>query len=274
MTKDEPLRPIVSSDNKSLKLLGYYWFSEDIILARAWLSADYFTTKIDYTKILKVNVDGSGFKPLFKDRHFKDLPFKPPNQTQITDFLTEDEDHILVQLRTTNYRSPDVVKLNVKKNTIDVIQKAKTHVQNWITDEEGNIRAGFKYDRKADICCSVIFKDLNTGKWRTIWKYANFTEDEVSILGFGEDPNKVWYTAYHEGKLAVFSTYLNRPKSKRELVYSDPNRDVEAGLRYKKGSKDPIGINFRDENYHLVTWDEEEAKFEQSIYKLSTGGRC
>ena len=71
LTKNEPLRPIVSSDNKSLKLLGYYWFSEDIILARAWLSADYFNTKIDYTKLLRVNVDGSGFKPLFKNRHFK-----------------------------------------------------------------------------------------------------------------------------------------------------------------------------------------------------------
>jgi len=268
LTKNEPLRPIVSSDNKSLKLLGYYWFSEDIILARAWLSADYFNTKIDYTKLLRVNVDGSGFKPLFKNRHFKDLPFKEPNQTRITDFLSEDEDHILVQLRTTNYRSPDVVKLNIKKNTIDVIQKSKTHVQNWITDEDGNIRAGFKYDRRADICCSVIFKDINTGKWRTIWKYANFSEDEVSVLGFGKDPNKVWFTAYHEGRLAVFSTFLNRPNLEPKLVYSHPSRDVEGGLRYKKGLKDPIGINFRDDNYHLVTWNEEEANFEQSIYKL------
>ena len=267
LSKNEPLKPIVSSDNKALKLLGYSWFSEDIILARAWFSGDYYNTKIDYTKLLRVNVDGSGFKPLFRDRHFKDLPFNPPNQSRIADYLTEDDDNVLVEIRTTSYRSPDVVKLNVLKNTVDVIQKSKTHVMSWMTDEEGRVRIGQKYERNTDICCSVIFKDLDTRKWRTIWKYANFSEDEVSVLGFGEDPNKVWYEAYHEGRLAVFSAYLNQNTIEPELIYSHPTKDVSTYLRYKKGSKEPIGINFRDDNYHLITWDEDEAKFEQSIYK-------
>ena len=37
LTKNEPLKLLVSSDNKYLKLLGFNWFNEEIILARACL---------------------------------------------------------------------------------------------------------------------------------------------------------------------------------------------------------------------------------------------
>ena len=71
--------------------------------------------------------------------------------------------------------------------------------------------------------------------------------------------------------LPVFSTDLSKQNIEPSLVYSHPKKDVETRLRYKKGKKDPIGLYFRDENYHLVTWDEKESKFEKSIYKLFPG---
>ena len=37
LTKNEPLRPIATSDNRTLKLLSFNWFNEDIILANACL---------------------------------------------------------------------------------------------------------------------------------------------------------------------------------------------------------------------------------------------
>ena len=271
LSKNEPLRPIVSSDNKTLKLTGFSWFNEETILSRAWFAADYYSTKIDLTRLVKINVDGSGFKTLFKKRHFKDLPDNFPQRASIIDYLLNDDDHILVQIRTSNYRYPDVVKLNVDKNSIQMVQKAKTHVRSWRTDKEGRVRVGNKYERDQEITSAILFKDLNTNKFRTIWKFANLSEDSKAILGFGENPNKVWFEAYEDGRLAVFSTDLSKQNIEPSLVFSHPKRDVETRLRYKKGKKDPIGLYFRDENYHLVTWDEKEAKFEKSIYKLFPG---
>ena len=271
LSKNEPLRPIVSSDNKILKLTGFSWFNEETILSRAWFAADYYSTKIDLTRLVKINVDGSGFKTLFKKRHFKDLPDNFPQQSAIIDYLLNDDDHILVQIRTSNYRYPDVVKLNVDKNSIQMVQKAKTHVRSWMTDEEGRVRVGNKYERDQEISSAILFKDLNTNKFRTIWEFANLSEDSKAILGFGENPNKVWFEAYEDGRLAVFSTDLSKQSIEPTLVYSHPKRDVDTRLRYKKGKKDPIGLYFRDENYHLVTWDEKESKFEKSIYKLFPG---
>ena len=271
LSKNEPLRPIVSSDNKILKLTGFSWFNEETILSRAWFAADYYSTKIDLTRLVKINVDGSGFKTLFKKRHFKDLPDNFPQRASIIDYLLNDDDHILVQIRTSNYRYPDVVKLNIDKNSIRMVQKAKTHVRSWRTDKEGRVRVGNKYERDQEITSAILFKDLSTNKFRTIWKFANLSEDSKAILGFGENPNKVWFEAYEDGRLAVFSTDLSKQNIEPSLVYSHPKKDVETRLRYKKGKKDPIGLYFRDENYHLVTWDEKEAKFEKSIYKLFPG---
>ena len=49
-----PLRPIATSDNRTLKLLGFNWFNDDIILANAWLAADFYGTKLDNTRLLRV----------------------------------------------------------------------------------------------------------------------------------------------------------------------------------------------------------------------------
>ena len=114
----------------------------------------------------------------------------------------------------------------------------------------------------------ITFKDSGSTKWRTVWKFKTLGEDSIGVLGFGKDPNKVWFEAYKDGRIAVFSADISKQNFEPELVYSHPKRDVESSLRYKEGSKDPIGISFRDENYHLITWDEEQAEFEKRIYEL------
>ena len=50
------------------------------------------------TRLLRVNVDGSGFKPLFKKRHFKDLPSggRKLTKLRIMDWLPDDDENILV----------------------------------------------------------------------------------------------------------------------------------------------------------------------------------
>ena len=269
LTKNEPLKPIASSDNKSLKLLSFNWFDDEIILASAWLAQDVFNTKADYTRLLRVNVDGSGFTPLFKKRHFKDLPLRweEGNQTRIMDWLPDDDENILVMIRMSNARSPDVIKLNVKKNSIKTVKKGVAGVGYWMTDEDGRVRIGNTYDRNRS-SGSIIFQEEGSTKWRTIWDYSSFGEDSVSVLGFGKEPNKVWYEAYKDGRIAVFSADISKQNIEPELVYSHPKRDVETYLRYRKDQKDPIGIGFRDENFHHVTWDKEAADFEKSIYAL------
>ena len=269
LTKNEPLKPIASSDNKSLKILSFNWFDDEIILASAWLAQDVFNTKADYTRLLRVNVDGSGFTPLFKKRHFKDLPLRweEGNQTRIMDWLPDDDENILVMIRMSNARSPDVIKLNVKKNSIKTVKKGVAGVGYWMTDEDGRVRIGNTYDRNRS-SGSIIFQEEGSTKWRTIWDYSSFGEDAVSVLGFGKEPNKVWYEAYKDGRVAVFSADISKQNIEPELVYSHPKRDVETYLRYRKDKKDPIGIGFRDENFHHVTWDKEAADFEKSIYAL------
>ena len=274
LESNKGLMPLLSSDNKQMKLQSFSWFDNETLLADAWFSADFFRTKIDNTRLLYVKADGtkfdngSAFQPVFRKEHFKKLARIPQFHNTVIDKLSDDPDHILVSIPINNDRYPDVVKVNVRSSAIDVVKRAKSDIRMWKTDKEGKVRIGFGFDRKASKNQqSVLYKDPDLDQWKTLWKFGLFDEKEVNVLGFGEDPKQVWISAYHEGKLAIFKVNIEDGKEvSRELVYSDPNRDVEGSLRYAGGSKDPIGVRHWDENGRLVTWDQEIAKFEKTVY--------
>ena len=269
--KNNNLTPVVNSDNKFMKLRSFKWFDEDIILAKVWFSEKMYRTMLDNFGLLRINADGSGFESMFQKKHFKKLYRPPLYQDQIIDWLEDDPDHILVNIRTTIDRYPDVVKVNVHKRELSLAKRAKTYVNSWKTDRFGRVRIGRAYNPDKELENSIIFHDLQIDKWRTVLEYAEFSEDEINILGFGEDPNKVWFLAYENGRKAVFSADFSQKVIQPTLVFSDPFRDVEGGLRYKKGSKEPIGIYFWDEENRLITWDKEAAAFEKSVYDQFPG---
>ena len=99
--KNNNLTPVVNSDNKFMKLRSFEWFDEDIILAKVWFSQKMYRTMLDNFGLLKINADGSGFESVFQKKHFKKLYRPPLYQDQIIDWLDDDPDHILVNIRTT-----------------------------------------------------------------------------------------------------------------------------------------------------------------------------
>ena len=264
--QNNKLIPVVNSDNKFMKLRSFSWFNEEIILAKVWFSEKMRRTMLDNFGLLKINADGSGFESLFQKKHFKKLYRPPLYQDRIIDWLEDDPDHILVNISTTIDRYPDVVKVNVHKRELSLAKRAKTQVGSWKTDRFGRVRIGRAYNPDKEKENSVLFYDLQSKKWRTVLEFAEFSEDEINILGFGEDANEVWFLAYEDGRKAVFRADFSHNDLQPKLVFADPLRDVQGGLRYKKGSKDPIGIYFWDENNRLITWDKESFEFEKSVY--------
>ena len=111
-----------------MKLRSFEWFDEDIILAKVWFSEKMYRTMLDNFGLLRINADGSGFESMFQKKHFKKLYRPPLYQDQIIDWLEDDPDHILVNIRTTIDRYPDVVKVNVHKRELSLAKRAKTYV--------------------------------------------------------------------------------------------------------------------------------------------------
>ena len=107
-----------------------------------------------------------------------------------------------------------------------------------MTDEDGRVRIGNTYDRNANKG-SIIFQREGSTKWRTVWEYSSFGEDSISVLGLGEEHNKVWYEAYKDGRVAVFSADISKQNIEPELVYSHPKRDVETFFDIEKIKKIP-----------------------------------
>jgi mRNA-degrading endonuclease toxin of MazEF toxin-antitoxin module len=92
-----------------------------------------------------------------------------------------------------------------------------------------------------DASTAILTRDIDSEKWRELWKYDVFSDDEVNPLGFGLDPNILYVSAYLNNFKAIFKVNLKDPELKKELVFSEPNGDVAGGLIYSS-EHNVIGI--------------------------------
>ena len=121
---------------------------------------------------------------------------------------------------------PDVYKINISdsKAKRKRTKKWRFGTQWWMTDRQHRLRLGSGEDDNKGF---YRLLDLQTNKWRRIWEYESFEEPEVEPLGFAADPNQLYVRADHKGRYAIFKVDLSDPDLSKELVYSDPNYDIE-----------------------------------------------
>jgi dipeptidyl aminopeptidase/acylaminoacyl peptidase len=116
---------------------------------------------------------------------------------------------------------------------------------------------------------SIFFRlyDLQTEEWRNIWHYEIFDAPDISPLGFGLNPNELYIRADHNGRYAIFKVHLLDPKLSRELVFSDPDYDVEGSLIYSRKTNDVIGVYHGEADDSKVYFDKSYASFQKALNK-------
>ena len=83
-------------------------------------------------------------------------------------------------------------------------------------------------------------------------------------MGFGNDPNTLYVSAYHEGRAAIFKVDLTDPDLNRELVFSHPKYDADSSLVYSAVTNDVIGTRFSTGGGYTF-FDEEYQNLQKSI---------
>lgn len=172
---------------------------------------------------------------------------RPSVRNWIVDSLPDDPDHILMEFPGFDrglMRDAVVYKFNIKTQQASLYQEAKTDVGYWLTDQQHRVRIGQHY-KNGEVTTQV--KDVDSGKWRELWPYKVFSEQELDALGFGVDPNELYIRAYHNKRQAIFKVNLKDPDLKRELVIEDQKYDVKGRLIYSPVTKAVIGVSSMEE---------------------------
>lgn len=255
---------LIKSDNIKVKINWFRWANDDVLL----ISARYETSTnggLYYqTRLLKIDLS----KP---ERELKRVTRKRKKvlsessqytsqyQDNVIDILPDDPDHILMQLDYDTRAMPSVYKVNLNKARPVRIEKAKLNIRHWMTDQQNVVRVG----RSRDFTNSLIkyyHRLAKNDEFEVLFQYDFIKDKPIHIMGFGLDPNILYYRAYNGNFRAVYKMDLRTKES--ELVLSNDGYDVDGRLIYSKKTNDVIGISnhhsefgkyyFDDNNYALA----------------------
>ena len=196
---------------------------------------------------------------------------KDEHQSQFQDDVIKigfpDQDHFLLSLDREVAGQDNVYQVNVKTGKMKLQHKHKPGINSWMVDRQGVVRVGLGYDEK-NVEYKIRLLPPGSEDWVTAWQWPAFSEQAVSVLGFGKDPKDLYIRANHEGRNAVFKVDLSKADFPRTLLLSHPQYDLEGGLIYSEAKDEPVGIYFSADGADSWYWDEEFKAFQAGLDKV------
>lgn len=257
----------VKTDNKQFKFNWVRWGNNERLLmslrfdSRMPNGVKYMQTRLlaidakaksKMITLVKPDDDADGWVSQFQDN--------------IISMTPDDPDHILISVDREVPHHQTVYKANIKTGRLSRVKKHSGSVRSWFADRDGNVRIGEHYDdKKRKVTYKVL--DPNTNQWEIAWEYVVFDEPNISIAGFGHNPNELFLFADHEGRSALFKADLSKPGYPKELVLSDPNYDVRGSLIYSSAHKEVVGIYYNDGSSKSIFWNSEFKAFQAGLDK-------
>jgi dipeptidyl aminopeptidase/acylaminoacyl peptidase len=260
-----PPRSVLGTDNREHHINWIEWANEDRLLVSIRQTTHRGDGHYIEHQLFSVAADGSGHFNLIKPpRHFRHVP---QIQDVVVDWLAEDPEHVLIALDLNVQGEPEVFRVDVNDGERKLVQRRRTGAQRWMTDQQHRVRLAEGVSLGRHHIEVITEPESNT--WTRLWEFDALTADEVQPLGFGKEPQTLYYRAVHGEHMAIFRRDLSRLASPGELVFADPERDVNGDLMYALSTGEVVGVRHRGDDGEQVLWDENaRATLEQLSVRL------
>lgn len=273
ITQDLKTRKVTSVlENKETgkNIYWFKWANNNQIVVSLRFYSQFLNQVVPNTRLLVVDSNGKNLKSVFSPSDFSRVDYMPSIQDNIVDWLDDDPNHFLIEIRNRSI-DPAVMKVNLKSLSKKEYQTAKGFTGNWMTDQRNQVRVNtWRKSDEDEINVKINLFDSKKSEWFTAWEYEIFSDKKIIPLGFGENPDTLYVSAYHQGRQAIFTVDIASKELTRTLVYSHPKFDMDASLLYQENNKKPIGLNFSI-NGEKIIWDQKEKSFRQKLRKTFGG---
>lgn len=262
---------IVQSDNETVSINWYKWANDNTLVVSSRHQSRHRHTKYYETRMFAIdyNHKGGEFKPLIKPRRSASSGSSShvsQYQDNVIDWLPDEPDYIMVAVDVDRPLLPSVYKVNINSRRMSLVEKGKRQIRRWLTDQQGRLRVGVTLDYDDGDRKVLVRRDVDEDDWDTLFEYNTLTEAGISPVGFGIDPNILYYKAYENDKLALYT--WNLENDTRELVFADPDYDVSGSLIYSPVTRDVIGVRHANSERGRIYWDERYVPLHTTIDKL------
>ena len=256
----------VKSDNEDSKINWFTWANEKTLIVSMRFAGKRYKVDTTETRLIAIDIDGEEAvqRALVKPRRGGRSGGDHVSQFQdnVVSFLPDDPEHILIALDLDIPNMPNVYKLNINTGKKTRIIKGKMQIRDWMADRQGNLRLGESLNYKTGEA-SMRIRIGNDDTWHKMFEYNALEEKAINPVGFAKDPNILYYRAYKGDKKVLYKIDLQTKKS--EVVFEDPDYDVDGSLIYSRKTNDVVGIYHSNSENDRVYWDDSTSQFYQSI---------
>lgn len=236
-------KPVLKAENGTFVINWFNWANNNTLLVSSRYPNKRYGVATKETLLWKVDINTLEAKSVLSNRYLDNKQIYPQFQDRIVDLLDHDPNAILLALALdSNTSGTGVIRLKLDKGIGKTIESNQKHVFEWITDRQSRVRIAHYFH---DTNIKYLTKDIGQRGWRTLWEYEAFSESAKTPMGFDNDPNILFYKAYHNDKLAIFKTDISQPDFDPELIYANPNYDVSGNLIYSKVHNKVVGITHK-----------------------------
>ncbi len=267
---------VLFSDNSKFFFQSIEWKDDITLMAfvfspaerDAWIGTRSARFKTRDYDLMLINTETEVVTQPVSSKFLERYKITPSVRSWVVDSLYEDPDHILMAFPGIDagfLQDSVVYKINLKTQKATTYHQSKTNVNNWMTDQQHRVRIGSHYKEGK---VTILIKDVDSDKWRELWDYKIFSEQQVNVLGFGVDPNQLYIRAYHNKRQAIFRVNIKDPELKRELVIDDPQYDIKGSLIYSPVTGAVIGVTSKEDGgTHFFDKDLQglQAKIDRAI---------
>lgn len=242
-------RFLVKADSRDLNIFSVIWANNKQLLMRAAYATHRYGTPVTETRLMVIDVATGKNKSVVSGQLLRRLVRTPQFQSNIVDLMPADEHNFLLALDGFNHGSgTSVVKVNLNGERYSIIEHGRKGLYDWVADRQHQPRIALFRD---DTRYQIKEKLADSNDFRTLWQFEIFSGDEVWPIGFDADPNILYVSAYHDGRLAIFRANLAEPTPTLTLVKADENYDVPADITYswQQNKVIAIGEDYVDSEY-------------------------
>ncbi|WJG10135.1 prolyl oligopeptidase family serine peptidase [Aliiglaciecola sp. LCG003] len=253
---------LLKTDNEKIKIKWFEWANDKTLIVSAKFASKRKRTATMETRLVVIDAtdEREEARPLIGRReHISQF------QDNVIDFLPDDPEHILIALDQDTVNLPSVYKVNIYSGEKTRIERGKRQVRDWLTDQQGRLRIGYFTNYKTGEKGSIISMPETPDSWDSLFEYDGFSEQPIFPIGFAKDPDVLYYKRYNGDKKALYK--MNIRTKQEELVFADPQHDVDGSLIYSKKTKEVIGLRDAHVTGGRLYWDKDRANLQKAFDK-------
>jgi len=242
-------RFLVKADSRDLRIYSVIWANNKQLLMRAAYAGHRYGTPVVETRLMVIDVETGKNRSVIGGQLQRRLVRTPQFQSDIVALMPEDEHNFLLALDGFSYEmGVSVVRVNLNGEMSSILAHGRENLVDWMVDRQHKPRiATFRDDTKFTIAEKVD----GSGDFKTLWQFEAFSEQAVWPIGFDQNPNILYVSAYHDGRKAIFKTDLSGDHKQLELVKANDFYDLPGYIEYSWQDQKVIavGADYVDAKY-------------------------